>query len=245
MFKKIIIYALCFGFVQGFVMFSLRAQDVEKPITLRFEPQLSGEIYRFNMQSTGDSYYFSDIWLNGDVLLESGKTVLDESLKYNIYTDELVWMSGIKKQQVKVEKELVKGFTINIAGEEKPLVFKKIPLSESLSSKPKNTFLQELYEGEVSLMAHRRVIKSGKRLSRSGKSLISVINLRLKPIFYIVTPDNEIIEIGRFKKLSLYRIFSDNRDEIRKAFRSEKISIQSEADLIRAVAIIDRVIGDE
>ncbi len=242
MHKNLIKYTLCFSLVLLVLSFSLKAQESGAPVTLRFEPKLAGETYRFSMQSTGESYYLSNIWLKGDILLETGRKVYDKSLKYNIYTDDLVWFSTKRNMQVKVDKELVKEFTINLPGEESPSVFKKLPIYESLSSRPRSTFLQELYSGEVSLMVHRRVAISGERITRSGGSLRSIANLRQMPVYYVIKPNNKIVEISRLSRWSLYRIFSGHKDEIRSAFLSERITIRSEEDLKRAISVIDKTI---
>ncbi len=240
----IIIFFFHFVFLTIICPYYISAKDdhhKEKHVSV-YEPRLSGEVYTFLMRANG-SYYLNENWVKGDVLLISGEKAHDKRLKYNTYLDELIWLSSKTYQPVKVDKNLVREFSVNLPGEQEPAIFHNITIDVAFRSEPLNIFAHSLYDGNISLVAHRRVIKTGERLTSEGGTLISVPRLEPDPVFYIVKPDNEAHEVSRFSRRALYRIFPEQRDEIRTALRRERIWIRSENDLIRAVAIIDEVVS--
>ncbi len=243
MIKFLNIILLCVVLLIAFCPDYTNAQENNETITLNYEPKLSGEVYNFSMRSGGDDYYLENDWIRGDILLTSGKKVKNKQIKYNCYLDELIWLSAKSYQQVKVDKNLIEEFTIYLSGKQEPAVFKNVVLDRSLAKEPKNTFLQKLYEGNISLMAHRSVKKTGERLVSSSSGLILVPRLSAEPEFYILTEDNEILEVQRLRRRSLYNIFPEKRDQIRSVFRDERLRIRSEDDLIQAVSLIDEIVS--
>ncbi len=242
MIKPSNITLLCVVFFISVFPVSLKSQDSSRSITLDHKPKLSGEVYNFSMRSTGEDYYLDGDWQRGDVLLVSDKKVRDKLIKYNTYLDELIWMSEESYKRVKVDKSLVKEFTIDLPDRAEPVVFKNIEMDKSSGSDKKSNYLEKLYKGDISLMAHRRVTIASERLVSSGGSLHSLPRLRSRPKFYIVKPGNQVYEVERFSRRALYRIFSDKRSEIRAAFRDERLRIRDENDLIRAVSLIDEIL---
>ncbi len=220
---------------------SARNSCYEKTLLSVFEPRLSGEIYTFTMRADGN-YYLNENWLKGDVALISGETVHDKLLKYNIYLDELIWLSSKTYKPVKVDKKLVKEFTINLPDSREPVLFRNITIDVAFRDDPLNIFAHKLYEGNISLVAQRRVRQTGERFTSERGTHISVPRLEPDPVYYIIMPDNKAREVGRLNRRALYRIFPDYRSEIRTALRRENVWIRSENDLVRAVGIIDEIV---
>lgn len=216
-------------------------KDEKEIITKEYEPRLSGELYRFTLRADG-KYYLYDNWVKSTILLTSGEKVIGERVKYNNYLDELIWLSSKTYKPVKLDKKLVDEFYIQLPNQREPMVFKNISFDVAFSDESRNIFAHSLYEGNISLMAHRRVIRTGERLTSVDGSLISIPRLQSDPVFYIIKDDDVAYEINRFNRWSLYRIFPEYRSEIRAAFRSERLWIRSEDDIIRAVKIIDEEI---
>ncbi len=212
------------------------------PVTLDYAVRLSGEVYHFFMQADGN-YYLADNWVEGDVELVTGEKVHGELLKYNTYLDELIWLSSRTYQPVKADKKLVSQFSLALPGVAEAALFRNITISVPLEADSVNLYAQQLYEGNISLVAHRRVVISGERQESYRGGMQSIPRLTADPVFYIVTGDHEAFEVSRFSRRSLYRIFPDYRSEIRAALRNEGLLIRSEADLIRAVSIIDDIVG--
>ncbi len=239
--KRFDIFLLSLSFILVVCPAELPAQFDKDDITLKREPKLSGEVYSFTMQAEG-SYYLNRNWSDGDVLLATGEKVKNELFKYNGFLDELVWLNAKTYQPVKVDKEMVEEFTLYLPGERRPFVFQNITIDIALSAETKNIFAHSLYEGEISLVAHRRIIRTGQSLRSGEGTLYAVARLKPEPVFYIVMPDNKAFEVRRFSRRSLYRIFPDHRRELRSAFRDRGLRIRSENDLIQAVDVVDQVL---
>lgn len=225
------------------VCLSASGIDDNETSVLGFEPRLSGELYDFFLRADG-SYYLHNTWLEGDVLLVSGKKARGERLKYNIFLDELIWLSSKTYQPVKLDKKLIKEFYIALPNQRERMVFSNITFETAYSSEKKNIYAHKLYEGNISLMAHRRVIRTGERLASHRGTQISVPRLEQNPVFYIITEDNIAYEVGRFSRRALYSIFPEHRSEIRAAFRRERLRIRSENDMVRAVKMIDEMLSE-
>ncbi len=217
------------------------AASGDNPLTLAYDVRLSGQVYDFSMDAEG-GYYFIDNWANGHVTLTSGEKVSGERLKYNAYLDELVWLSAESYRPVQIDKRLVKQFSITLPGQDHPAVFHRISIDEAFESDPVHTYVQLIYDGDISLFVHRRVVKTGERLKTVRGSLHAIPKLDDDPVYYIITSDDQIKELSRLSRRALYGIFPDNRQDIRNILRDERLLIRSETDLIRAVSLIEHKI---
>lgn len=218
------------------------AQEGRADITLPYEANISGKLYTFAMSSQG-SYYLHDQWLKGDVHLTTGKVVRNVYLKYNAYIDELIWLPVESYEAVQADKKLTEAFVISLPGRDEQMVFRNIPVDVAFASGTVDTFVNVLYEGSISLLVHRRVIKTRERLISADGGYYPVPVLEPDPVYYIVLPDGEVFEPGRFTRRALYGVFPGYRDEIRSAFRRDRLlRIRTEDDMIHAVSLIDSII---
>ncbi len=207
-------------------------------LTLTYEARLSGKVYDFALDAEGD-YYLAESWATGDVILLSGEKVTGERFKYNAYLDELIWLSTRNHQSVQIDKRLVSQFSVTFPGEDQPRLFHRISIHDGREPYAEGQYAELLYDGDVSLFAHRRVVQSGERVETVGGSLRAIPQLNADPVYYIMTPDEQIKELSRFSRRALRGIFPDKQQEVRSLLRREQPMIRSEADLIRAVSLIE------
>ncbi len=208
-------------------------------LTLTYEARLSGKVYDFALDAEGD-YYLAESWATGDVMLLSGEKVTGERLKYNAYLDELIWLSPGNHQSVQIDKRLVSQFSVTLPGEGQPRVFHRLFFHDDREQPhAEGQYAELLYDGDVSLFAHRRVVQSGERVETVGGSLRAIPQLNADPVYYIMMPDERIKELSRFSRRALQGIFPDKQREVRALLRREQPMIRSEADLIRAVFLIE------
>lgn len=238
--NKYLIIALCLSVCSPGVI----AQNSRSYVTLPYEANISGKLYTFAMSSQG-SYYLHDQWLKGDVYLATGKVVRNVYLKYNTYIDELIWLPVESYEAVQADKKLTEAFVISLPDREDGMVFQNISVDVAFASGPVNMFVNVLYEGSISLMVHRRVIKKRERLISADGGYYPVPVLEPDPVYYIVLSDGEVFEPGRFTRRALYGVFPGYRDEIRSAFRRDRLlRIRTEDDMIHAVSLIDSIIDN-
>lgn len=234
-------YRLIISTILLFV-FSLAFAENEKEKQL-FPPaqvRLSGEVFSFTIHSDG-SMYFNDDWVPGEVTLTTGESVEVEKLRYNGFLDQLIWLNPANFQQIQVDKQMVQSFTMKLPYYEEELFFENITFKPWFEANPINIYGHVLYNGDIKLLAHRRVTKKGEVLENVGSALVARAELESSPVFYILMPDNQAHAVRRFNRRTLYRIFPERADKIRSEFRKEHLRIRNENDLIKAVQIIDRL----
>lgn len=211
-------------------------------LTLGYEARLAGKIYDFALDAEGD-YYLAEGWAMGDVLLLSGDKVSGERVKYNAYLDELIWLSPRNQQAVQIDKRLVKEFSMILPGEDHPRVFRRLFLRDGQALHEDGQYAELLHDGDVSLFVYRRVLQSGERVKTVEGRLRAIPQLEADPVYYILMPDGQLKELSRLSRRSLQGMFPDHQQEIRSLLRSEQRMIRSEADLIRAMFLIEENIA--
>lgn len=231
----------------GFLSFAIALSLVASPDdgsdkrvrTMDFEPRISGEVFVSTLQADG-SPYLHDNWVRGDLLLRDGSLVKQQYFRYNGYLDALIWRQPGSLQSVKVAKEMVKQFVLYPHGNDS-LVFQNITLRPWYESASVNLYAQVLYEGEISLVVHQRIRRTGETLESRGARIISRPRIEHDPVFYVLMPDNEARELRRQSRRALSRLFPEDRAGVRSAMRSENIRINSQEDLVRAIRVIDKL----
>ncbi len=230
-----IVFILC-------LMTTLPAFSANKhePLLLDFEARLSGEVFTFHMQADGSQYLFEN-WVKGDVSFISGKSLKDQSFRYNGYLDELIWLHPSFYKPVKADKYQIESFTLYPPGGD-TLIFENISFKPRFESDSLHFFAQKLYTGDISLVAYRQIKRTGETLESIGPRLVARPKIEPEPVYYLILPDDQVHEVRRLNRRSLYRIFSDERRAIREGFRRECLRINNERDLIKAVGIIDEIL---
>ncbi len=207
-------------------------------LTLDYKAKLSGEVYDFALDAEGD-YYLAESWAIGDVSLLSGEKVAGQRLRYNAYLDELIWLSPRGQQSVQIDKQLVESFSVTLPGESQPRVFQRLFFRDGPHLREEGTYAELLHDGDVSLFVHRRVVQSGERVETVGGSLRAVPQLTADPVYYVETPDGQLKELSRLSRRALQGVFPDQQREIRSFLRRAQPMIRSEADLVRAISLIE------
>lgn len=204
------------------------------------QARLAGEIFVFSIVSHG-SQYFNDEWYYGDVTLQSGEVVENQMLKYNGYLDELIWLNT-SFQNIKVDKNLVAEFSLRDPHSQEILVFRNVLLKSLSISGSGHIFAEQLYENDISLMAFRRILKTGERTENRTKSVISRAILKADPVYFILMPDGNANILTNLSRRSFYRAFPEHKEKIRSMFRQNQLRLRNERDLIEAVKFIEKEI---
>ncbi len=234
------------GLLSCALVFSLMASDNTgsgtQLRTLDFEPRISGEVFISTMQADG-SPYLHDNWVRGDLFLRDGSLVREQYFRYNGYLDALIWRQPRSLQSVKVAKDMVEQFVLHPPGGDS-LIFQNITLRPWYESASVNLYAQILYKGDISLVVHQRIRRTGETLESRGTRIISRPRIEHDPVFYVLMPDHEARELRRHSRRSLSRLFPDHRAEVRASLRNEGIRINSQEDLVRAIKIIDKMLSE-
>ena len=204
---------------------------------------LAGNVFRVTFTLEGSPYIPGD-WARGDVRLSNGKTVTGQLLRYHGMLDELIWLPGAGMPEVRTEKAMVDGFTLNHPEDAPPAVFEKITVPARTSGNGNMLFLQRLYDGGITLLAHRQVIQT-RTIPRTVDGRTTYIPfVEPSPVYYLSLPGEGVRVLRQMNNRALLTLFPGMRDEINALLRAERIRIRTEEDLIRAVKLIDAKTGD-
>lgn len=198
--------------------------------------KLSGEAFVFNLYASGSQYLFEE-WTAGEVRLSTGAVVKAESLRYNGYLDELIWLNPLGSVPVMVDKSLVSSFVIHSPSNREPLVFEKISHRSWYATEPSDIFAQVLYRGEMSLMAFRNIRRTGENTLFTESGITVRENISPSHEYFLLSPEGQVHQLRKFNRRTFRRLFPDHRAEIRRALRG--IHIHTDAQRVVFISRLD------
>ena len=234
--KLFLIITLCFLIFRSMLV---AGNDTTSYVLL---PQyhLSGEIFQANMPTRG-SPFFNEAWYRGDVLRASGHWVSDQLLRYNGFLDELLWLPSMVRPQVMLDRGQVKGFIMFTPGRRDTLIFEKIIVRPRFSSQERSIYAQKLYRGKSAVMLHHQIQEDGEYHKRTGRGVFIMQVLKPAPVYYILLPDNQTLLLRKLNNRSFLRLFDEERRELRRSLRENRIRIRTNQDLVKAVRLMDQL----
>lgn len=211
------------------------------------------EIYKgFDVKIPGSMYYpatgiigspfFFDEFLPGSIYFTNGMVAESVSLKYDGLTDQLIILSENASQYVKVDKHLITSFGFTgqeSSGESKKYVFKKL---ETNAGEPdKDFFVQVLFNGAVSAYVARNVVFTGKKEEIVvNNKLVAVREIKKKPRFYLVLPDQTIITLNKIRRRSLLKALpARHSGQIKDLLVKNRVKVRQEKGFYEAAMLIN------
>ncbi len=91
----------------------------------------------------GTPYLFDD-WKQGNIYLNDNTYINDVNIKYNIYTDDVLYLNSTSGDSLIIDRSVIKSFEINDDNSGNMLLFREISLRAD--KKERNTFIKVIYE---------------------------------------------------------------------------------------------------
>jgi hypothetical protein len=203
-----------------------------------FEPKLSGEIYQKKTGIMGKQYYNND-WAESDIKLSSGEMVVNKQLKYNAFIDEVIWLPADSSRQVKLEKHFIDEFCFkNYNG--KSIRFKRLHTRLPQMTDSTDIFVEVLLEKKASLYVFRNVRITGIINTVEDGVLYSFDRLEPQPVYFLILPDRKTVAFKKIGRNVLLKVLpAEYRTAVKGIIQQKYHSIQSEADLINLVDLIN------
>lgn len=224
--------------ISGLTGFTSAQQiNINPSIDTLFEQKLAGEKIHLNTVNVIGSYFLNDEWANGDIHLTNGNWVINKQLKYNSFTDELIWLRPKDYTMILLEKEQILEFKIKIAGFEKILHFKKMDLTGTATA---NKFYQVLYEGRYGLYCNRRVISAESTTEKFDYSTYYVPILKRAPVYIILSQSGTLMTIEKISNKAFLKNYPHDKNVLKNLFRENHLHLKTEDDLITAVKAIEK-----
>jgi hypothetical protein len=218
------------GFISAQQVYDIPAID-----TL-FEQKLAGQkIHLYPVNIIG-SYFLNDEWGSGDIHLITGNWVKNKQLKYNSFTDELIWLRPLDYSMILLEKEQILEFNIKVTGNQKSMQFKKMDLNRTDSTKK---FYQVLYEGRYDLYCNRRVINVEDATRKVDYATYSIPILKKAPVYIILSRSGELMTLEKINNRALLKSYPHDKDILKNLLRDKHLHLKTEEDLITVVKAIE------
>ncbi len=200
------------------------------------ETRLTGDLFLYQ-SSSKVSQYFIDEWLDGTLRLSNHMVVSHKKLRYNGYLDRVIWING-NFQQVKLDRELVDGFTLYEPASSRTYTFEKIRISEDLKPDSFTIYAQVLYKGRLSLYAWRKVAFTGSEQVLGTRYMINSYEKRT--YYYFCSGDSTSRGFRHLNRRNILKAFPEKRAQLLALMRSSKQrSFKTEEDLIRFTRMTD------
>lgn len=191
---------------------------------------LTGEIYADKIGIKGEQFYNKE-WTNSQIGLSTGETVFNKKLKYNYMLDELIYFNETINQQVKLDKPLIKSFTIkNKQGEEKEFV--------KLNVNQESFFAEVAVKGNLNLYIQHKTKIENNDVNIDGSNYRQQ-TIVPQVIYYITTKENQYFEIDKISKKSILKIFPDKKDQLLRILKSHNLKLKREEDLVQFIEILN------
>lgn len=197
----------------------------------RLQGKIMGETYY--VTSEANNYYFLHYdWLPGTLKMVDGDEYDDLFLRLDAYNDELVAYNNRIRALFVLEKELVKEFDITEG--EKTMTF----IKHFDDERGKSRYFEELYSGSVELLVFHHVdeVKVSPYKDRLG--VLRDTEFHLNKDYFIYSPENGFRKI-KLNRRSFYKAFPENKREIKKNFRKNKVVTVEEYFVVQVVRWLD------
>ena len=193
---------------------------------VRLQTGLIGYEYYNPVKGYEGDQYFNN-WSFGAVLMSSGDIIKNISLRYDKYTDELLWMRQSDFKIGVIPKSAITGFWISAYQNRREYIASFIKMNIVLPmTGPTDVYLEVLVSGDVSLYVYRNV----NIISTTAYSLND--NTR-----YILSSAGQQYRVTLSRR-NLLAIPTIQKTEMKTILRSNRINVNdSETELIRAIAL--------
>jgi len=190
-----------------------------------FEKKLSGRIYINSFVGHGSQFF--NKWTKGYIIMSDGQVIKNKYIRYNRYSDELIWLRNSDYKTAIVDKETVNEFIIYDEENVPYAHFIKARIKNWYQADSTDVFLQVLAEGYVSLYALRTV------------TVIRNTNEIYNKDEYYLLKKNNFYKIDA-SRISLLRTLADEEAQVKQILRRNKLKVKFEPQLIEAIELLNK-----
>lgn len=194
---------------------------------------ISGKIFFNEYQQIRGSGYLSDDWTLGDIIFNNGTVVKNINLKIDIYAHQVLMYHDLLKRILILEKKDINTVVLHENGVDRK--FKRLDIDRLKSYSADGIFVEVLTEGKVTFS--KLFFKERIFLSSPVKPYIyEFLNGKEYRISY--NSRNTAISL---KKRALYKLFPENKLELKQYIRSSHLKLKKESDFSKAVSYINEL----
>jgi len=200
----------------------------------RLEGKLTGTIYQLPVE-VSSRHFLHEKFMDGDVLMEDGDLFRNLHLRYLALGDQLAAYNSNLHQMFLVDKKKVSRFTVrNDWGDQK---FVKVHLNAGISGQDR--FFEIKYEGNRWFLVFHQIIEEKTGIYRNEHGKLRDTILKLRKTYFMYDPATERFRYLYNSRRSFVRLFPENKREVRRLFRRNRLYQFDELEMVHAFKILD------
>lgn len=198
----------------------------------RLKGKLSGTVFVLSSKSNS-SYFLQNEWTDGSITLEDGDVFDELKMRYNAFEDKLVVYNDNLRNLFVVDKGKVKSFTVkNPAGNQKFVKY-------YYDGFPKgDRYFEVLYSGGRDFLAFREIVEEKTRPFVDKFGIMKDTRFKGKTTYFMYSAGTGFQKIG-LRRSSVLNVFPENKREIRRLLRRNKVNVFEEKGMIQAFKLLD------
>lgn len=199
----------------------------------RLQGKITGEVYYLDVVE-GKYHFYHDKWYNGSIVLTDGDVIENMKLRYMSFSDKLIAYNDAIRSLFIVDKDIVDTFYID--SEKIKQKFVRIYYDGTPDG---HRYFEVLYSGTRLLLVYHTIIVKKIRPYKNEFGILSDTEYEKDKTYYLYSQSSGFERI-KISRRSLYHVFPDQKKEIKKVLRENKIEYKNEWSLIRAVSELDK-----
>lgn len=209
-----------------------------------FSPKLIGSYYHPLPGVVGDEF-FNKAPVKGNIVLTSGDTAKNISIRYNGRIDGLLYWPSNSSSEILLDKSSIEKFNLEYPSEKSISVFQKIKVAVPLSSDSSEIFCQQLYINKLSVFAFRQYAGIQNISELMEGKMISKKIYELSTSYYFKLPNGKTTTgFKRLNRKSLQSIFPKDPELIKSVLKKlHQRRFSTEDDFIKLATTLNQTLG--
>jgi hypothetical protein len=223
----------------------LKAQDksfVATEENLMNISRQAGTVFTTNMDKLyegvrGTPYLF-DEWNPGNIYLTDSTYIKNVNIKYNIYTDDLLYLNSTSGDSLIINRSMIWKFEIIDKPPDDIILMKEMDFKPGKTAK--KVFVRVIYDGKSKL-----VLKYNKTFIKANyKGAYATGNKYDEYIddyqYYIIKSSNNPVKI-KLNKKSVVKALSDKEDKVKAYLDGHSLKLNNEDDIAELIKFYDSI----
>lgn len=199
----------------------------------RLKGKLTGTVFVLSSKSNSN-YFLQKDWVDGSITLEDNDVFNGLKLRYNAFEDKLVVYNSNLRNLFVADKEKVKSFTVNTPGANQKFV------KFFYDGYPKgDRYFEVLYSGGLDFLAFREIVEEKTSPFVDKFGIMKDTRFQDKSTYFMYSSETGFEKI-RLRRRSVLNYFPENKREIRRLLRRNKVNVFDEKGMIRAIQLLDQ-----
>jgi len=185
----------------------------------------------------GTPYLFNE-WKQGNIYLNDNTYINGVNIKYNIYTDDVLYLHSKSGDSLIIDRSLINSFEISDDNSNNLVLFEEISLRPNKNDK--STFVKVIYDDKTKFIIKytKTFIKADyKGAYSAGRKYDEYID---DYQYYIIKNSDNPVKI-KLNKKSVVKALSDKENKIKSYLNEHSLNLNNEDDIAELLQYYDSI----